>query len=235
MTYTLSPSSISLMQNCRRCFWLDKHKMWSRPLWPFPSLPSGMDRVLKAHFDRFTARRELPPELKSRFKSAYRLFDNKALLEEWRDWRRGLRWQDKDGNVLMGAIDNVLIKGRKLVVLDYKTRGYPVKDDSAEHYQSQLDIYDFLMNKAGYPTERYGFLLFYVPKFVHENGAVHFETTLKRIPVDPAHAELLFKRAVRLLEGPCPRERCEWCNYVDGEVGGARASASGPWREASPQ
>ena len=25
---------------------------------------------------------------------------------------------------------------RKLIVLDYKTRGYPVKEDTAEHYQN---------------------------------------------------------------------------------------------------
>ncbi len=26
MTYKLSPSSLNLMLDCQRCFWLDKHK-----------------------------------------------------------------------------------------------------------------------------------------------------------------------------------------------------------------
>lgn len=31
MPFKLSPSSIALFQECSRCFWLDKHKVWKRP------------------------------------------------------------------------------------------------------------------------------------------------------------------------------------------------------------
>ncbi len=47
MTFTLSPSSLNLMEECPRCFWLEKHKVWKRPSSVFPSLPSGMDNILK--------------------------------------------------------------------------------------------------------------------------------------------------------------------------------------------
>ena len=63
MTYKLSPSSLNLMKECPRCFWLAKHKVWKRPSGIFPSLPSGMDKILKVHFDKFMEKDELPPEL----------------------------------------------------------------------------------------------------------------------------------------------------------------------------
>jgi len=63
MTFKLSPSSLNLMNECERCFWLDKHNVWKRPNGIFPSLPSGMDRILKTHFDKFRDKGLLPPEL----------------------------------------------------------------------------------------------------------------------------------------------------------------------------
>jgi xanthosine utilization system XapX-like protein len=53
-------------------------------------------------------------------------------------------------------------KNDRLIVLDYKTRGFPLKEDTAAHYQDQLDIYNFLLRKNGYRTEDYGYLLFYL-------------------------------------------------------------------------
>ena len=64
MSYKLSPSSLCLMEDCPRCFWLQFNKNIRRPNGIFPSLPSGMDRVLKAHFDSFRDKNELPSELK---------------------------------------------------------------------------------------------------------------------------------------------------------------------------
>jgi len=126
-----------------------------------------------------------------------------------------LQWEDGKGNTLTGAVDNVLVKGKKLVVLDYKTRGFDLKDDTHEHYQSQLDIYNFLLDKNGYSTENYGFLLFYVPKKVEKSGTVTFETILKKMKIDKGNAARLFNSAIRLLEGSCPRtSECDWCRYV---------------------
>ena len=142
MTYKLSSSSLNLLEECPRCFWLEKHKVWKRLSGIFPSLPSGMDAILKVHFDKFRDKEELPPELKrSECRQDCKLFDDSELLKVWRNNLQGVRWIDKDGNILFGAVDNILMKDKKLIVLDYKTRGYPVKEDTADHYQNQLDIY----------------------------------------------------------------------------------------------
>jgi len=154
----------------------------------------------------------LPPELKeSKELKGCKLFDDRGLLKVWRSNLKGVTYTDDKGNTLHGAVDNILVKGKKIIVLDYKTRGFPLKEDTAEHYQSQLNIYNFLLEKNGYKTENYAFLLFYVPKEVMETGEVIFDTSLVKMKIDITEAETLWKKALKLLEGDCPRDSCEWC------------------------
>ena len=216
MTYKFSPSSLSLLKECRRCFWLRFNKDIKRPEGIFPSLPNGMDRILKTHFDSYVGKGELPPELKE-FNGSLKLFDDKELLEEWRNNRKGIRWEDDKGNIFRGAVDNILKKGKKLIVLDYKTRGYPLKDDTAEHYQNQLDIYNLLLKKNGYETKDYAYLLFYHPDKVNGNGDVIFNTDLIEMKISIKNAEKIFKNALDVLEGkmPKPAEECKYCKWVD--------------------
>lgn len=212
MVFKLSPSSLSLMKECPRCFWLTQHKVWKRPAGIFPSLPSGMDKILKTHFNKFMEQKKMPPELCENNECAnMKLFDDHELLAIWRSNFKGIHFKDKQGNILRGAVDNILVKGKKLIVLDYKTRGYPLKEDTADHYQDQLDIYNFLLRSAGYDTEDYAFLLFYIPKEVTETGEVIFDTELVKMNIDVGNAERIWKRALEILEGKEPKERCEWC------------------------
>jgi hypothetical protein len=212
MTFKLSPSALNLMKECPRCFWLTQHKVWKRPAGIFPSLPSGMDAILKTHFNKFMEKGQLPPELCGNGECKnMTLFNNHELLAIWRSNFKGIVYEDKEGNILKGAVDNILMKGKKLIVLDYKTRGYAVKEDTAEHYQDQLDIYNFLLRKAGYETEDYAFLLFYVPKEVTETGEVIFDTELVKMKINIKNAETIFKNAIKLLNSDCPEKSCEWC------------------------
>lgn len=211
-TFKLSPSSLNLMKDCPRCFWLTQNEVWKRPDSIFPSLPSGMDRILKIHFDKFRDKKILPPELcENNICKDMKLFEDEEKLKIWQNNRKGLVWNDKNGNILKGAIDNVLVKGKKLIVLDYKTRGYPCKEDTAEHYREQLDIYNFLLRKNDYETEDFSFLLFYIPKEVTETGEVIFDTTLTKVKTSVENAENLFNNAIKLLNSPCPEKGCQWC------------------------
>lgn len=200
------------MKECPRCFWLTQHRVWKRPSGIFPSLPSGMDRILKRHFDRFRDKKELPPELcNNSHCQDMMLFDDKEKMKTWQNNFKGISWKDKEGNELHGAVDNILKKGKKLIVLDYKTRGYALKEDTAEHYRLQQNIYNFLLRKNGYETEDYFFLLFYVPKEVTETGEVIFDTELVKMKVDVKMAENTWKHALEILERNCPIKTCEWC------------------------
>ena len=218
--FKLSPSTLNLMHECPRCFWLANHKVWNRPRGIFPSLPSGMDSILKAHFDRFMEKGGLPPELcnlaNKKECENLKLFDDKDLLKEWRNARKGLWFEDKNGNVLHGGIDNLLVNraNGKFIVLDYKTRGFPLKEDTHKHYQDQLNIYSWLLEKMGHKIEDFAYLMFYYPKEVLEDGEVAFDTVLKKLMVSPEHAEKLFNNAIKLLNGDCPKKSCEWCVKV---------------------
>ena len=216
MTYKFSPSSLSLLKECPRCFWLAFNKGVKRPAGIFPSLPSGMDRILKKHFDKFMEKGELPPELEE-LNGKIKLFDDAELLKIWRSNFKGIQWEDKEGNLFRGAIDNILKKGKNLIVLDYKTRGYALKEDTAEHYQDQLDIYNFLLRKNNYKTEDYAYLIFYHPDKVNEDGSVIFNTDLVRMKISIKNAENIFKKALDTLKGDMPKigEECDYCKWVD--------------------
>ncbi|MEM2130935.1 MAG: PD-(D/E)XK nuclease family protein [Candidatus Woesearchaeota archaeon] len=219
MPYSLSPSTINLFLDCKKCFWLQFRKNLKRPEGIFPSLPSGMDRILKEHFDSYIDKKELPPVLKKHNVDAS-LFSDKELLNKWRDNRIGISFTDENGNILKGAIDNLLIKGKKLIVLDYKTRGYDVKEDTHEHYVPQLNFYNLLFRKNGFETEDYSYLLFYHPDKIVENIFL-FHTHLVKIEVNIKEAEKIWKDALNLLEGPMPKsEDCEYCKYRETKING---------------
>jgi hypothetical protein len=215
MAYHFSPSSLSLLKECPRCFWLHFNKGIRRPSGIFPSLPGGMDKILKAHFDLFMEKGTMPPELKEL--KGVKLFSNKELLKIWRSNFKGIQYTDKEGNLFRGAVDNILKKGSKLIVLDYKTRGFPLKEDTAGHYQDQMDIYNFLLRKNNYSTEDYAYLLFYHPDKVNKDGSVIFNTDLIKMKISVKNAENIFEKAIKVLKGkmPKPGKDCEYCSWAD--------------------
>jgi RecB family exonuclease len=214
--YRFSPSAMSLLEDCPRCFWLDHKKGLKRPNGIFPSLPSGMDRIIKEHFDRCMSRGKLPMEIKDI--EDVKLFDDKELLDVWRDNRRGIKYQT-DKFLLKGAIDCVLQKKDKLIVLDYKTRGYPLKEDTHHHYIDQLTLYNLIFRKNGIDTEDYSYLLFYHPDKVAE-GVFLFHKDIVKVKIDMAHAEELLDHAVKVLEGSMPKssDTCVYCRYREAKV-----------------
>jgi len=214
MPYTLSATTLNLLKECPRCFWLHFNKDIKRPSGIFPSLPSGMDKVLKKHFDKYRDKDKLPPELCNEECKGLKLFKNN-ILEEWRNNRKGIQFKDKNDNILRGAVDNILVKDNKLIVLDYKTRGYPLKEDTAEHYQDQLDLYNFLLRKNKHETENYAYLLFYYPKEINKKGHIIFNTSLVKMKINIKNAENIWKKSIKILEGPLPNpsEECEFCKW----------------------
>ena len=219
MPYKLSPSSINLFLECPHCFWLQLVKGIKRPEGIFPSLPSGMDKILKHHFDTYMEKGELPPEIKAHgLTNGYKLFADKKTLDIWRSNFKGIQYLDQTSGVLLrGAVDNILTNGKKLIVLDYKTRGFPLKEDTHTHYQTQLDLYNFLLRKNGYETANYAYLLFYHPNRVTETGEVMFHTDLIRMEIDVKNGEKVFREAVNTLDGPSPEpgKDCNYCKWLE--------------------
>ncbi|MBU9888890.1 MAG: PD-(D/E)XK nuclease family protein [Candidatus Omnitrophica bacterium] len=213
----LSPSALSLFKDCPRCFWLEKVKNIKRPRGIFPSLPGGMDRVIKIYFDTYRVKRMLPPELQISAFEGVSLYENHSQLERWRSWRTGLQYAE-EGNILSGAFDDLLVKGDRYIPFDYKTKGSPTnEEDATKYYQTQLDCYALMLEANGMPTIGHGFLLYYSPKTVADRGQVFFEVQPIRIGTDIERAKELFRRAVASLAGAAPQAsaKCEYCNWLE--------------------
>jgi len=208
--YTLSPSTLNILEDCPRCFWLHFNENIRRPTFPFPSLPSGIDRVLKDYYDSYRAKKKLPPELEE-LRGA-KLYDDVEKLDEWRSFGKGLRWKDKKNNIIRGTIDDLLEKDGKLIVVDYKTRGFPLKEDTADYYKMQLHMYNFLLEKNGQKTHDYSYLIFYRPEKVRKSRIITFNTDLVKVETSAKDAEKFLKKALKTLKGDMP-ERSEECGY----------------------
>lgn len=212
--HMLTPSKLSLLEECARCFWLECNKKLKRPQGLFSSLPNALDRMLKKRFDSFRQKGILPPEL-SAIKGA-KLFDDWQLLEKWRNNFRGLTVFDSEGNGLKGAFDEVLVIDSCLVPLDFKSRGSPPKDSTIELYRSKLNVYNLLLHGAGKTVKDYAYLLFYF--LVEEQNSIKFNAQLVKVQTSIADAEKLLEKAVAILNGLLPEHNpdCAFCRWALG-------------------
>lgn len=203
------------MKECPKCFWLQVKQGVHRPRGPFPSLPGGMDGVIKKYFDKYRKVGKLPPELEG--KVSGKLAGDMAWIEKWRDWQRVPHYFDKSlGVKVRGGLDDCLQDGTVLIPLDFKTRGYPPKGNSEEYYQHQLDLYALLLaenQEEPHPVANFGYLLYYYPQRVSEGGRIDFATELVKLETNLQRAKDLIKRAATVLRNPEPKSHseCEYC------------------------
>lgn len=216
----LSPSSLNLFLECPRCFWLYKAKNIRRPAGPFPSLPGGMDLLIKKHFDKYRALGKLPPEIEGKIEG--QLLPDLKLIENWRDWRyTSLKYEDQSINaVLTGGLDDCLIQddpsgSRAYIPIDFKTRGFARKEDTEKYFQNQMDCYTLLLEGRGFKHLSFSYLIFYIPKEVKESGVVQFDVEPVKVKTNPQGAKALFESAVKLLRGPIPLSGsgCQFCSW----------------------
>ncbi len=215
--YKVSPSAIGMLLECPKCLWLYANEGVKRPMGIFPSLPSGMDGIFKNYFDTYRKKGKLPPEIDGKVDG--KLFTDLKKLDPWRNidfGRGGLHAQFPDMDIqLRGAIDELLINDRKeYVMFDFKTRGYPTKEDTHKHYQHQLDLYTLLFEKNNLKPANYGYLLFFWPKAYHKKG-VSFKSELKELKVSPEKGMKILHEFydIAMSEMPKAHDKCIYCLY----------------------
>lgn len=213
----VSPSGVSYLLECPRCLWLHFNENKKRPRGAFPSLPDGMDNVFKKYFDEYRERGELPPEIEG--KAEGKLFNDPKQLNAWREFnfgRGGIRAEFPEINmVVAGAIDDLLVTSDgKFVPFDFKTRGYPTKADTHEHYRHQIDLYALLFQKNGFEVAEYGYLLFFWPQS-YSLGQASFKTELVKMDVSPSRGYAVLEKVNSIITGEIPgvHELCEFCTY----------------------
>lgn len=219
--FKLSPSALNLFKECPKCFWLEKNKWLKRPFGIFPSLPGGMDEIIKKYFDEKRKEAELPEEIRDGH--IKELFKDQATLDKWRGWNTtDLQYTDEEtGASLSGALDECVIDQHdEFCPFDYKTKGSPLHYNPAKYYQTQLDCYALMLQAKGYPIGRYGYLLYYWPVKIKARGDILFEVKLFRTEINPDNAKQLIKDIVKMLNQPCPdpNPECSYCNFYKKRV-----------------
>lgn len=174
-----------------------------------------MDALIKKYFDRYRNTGTLPPELAAVTSGQ---LVSQQFIDQWRYWKTGLTFIDQDGSRLFGALDECLITGGAYVPVDYKTRGFALKDDSTSYYVLQMSCYNFLLQKNGYPVTDYAYLVFYIPGAVAEAGQVKFGITAVKITILSAdEVYRIFRNALTVLasqEPPQFNNTCSFCNWA---------------------
>lgn len=211
----LSPNSLNLFLECPHCFWLEKKKGIKRPP-PYPyTLNMAVDFLLKEEFDEYRQKDEAHP-LISENNIPARLFPNQELLNKWRNNLRGIGYYDNKLNAtLFGAVDDILqFSNNKLAPLDCKsTEGKVAK--VYDHFQLQMDVYTYLLEKNGYSTPGKGYLAFYVvDKGSGFNNRLPFKKELHEIKTDPSYVKNLFKDAVTVLNRKTPPLHSSDCKFA---------------------
>ena len=204
----LSATSLKLYLECPHCFWLAMKKKIERPRGPFPSLPSGMDLVLKRYFDGYRRAGSLPPLIDGKLEGTLM---KDALTIGFTDPATNAR--------LWGKLDDgVILPGGRYAPLDHKTRASAPADESytTKYYKFQMDVYTLLLERNGYPITRTAYVVYYYPL----DGVLHqgfpFGVTLHHIATDPEHALTVFQSALNALDGPLPSPAptCAFCAWT---------------------
>ena len=214
--FHLSPHTLSIFLECPRCFWFHmiKGQEFKRPSGPFPSLPSGMDNIIKKYFDSYRLKDALPPEISHNTQG--KLLEN-SLINKWRDWRTGLEFIDEGGNKLFGALDECLVRDGAHIPIDYKTRGFALKEDSHTYYIFQMSCYNLLLHKNGYKVSNEAYLVFYVPSRFENEGVVRFNIEVRKVKTKPLEdIYRIFKNALGVLslKEPPTASDCKYCNWA---------------------
>lgn len=212
--HRISPSLIGMLLECPRCLWLHFREGMKRPSGPFPSLPGGMDETFKVYFDEHRAAGTLPPEIDGRVEGT--LFPDRKKLDVWRNNWKGLRAEFPEFNLeLKGAIDDLLVReDGKVTPFDFKTRGYPTKEDTHLHYQHQLNLYALLLERNGMEPSGNGYLLFFWPTSYALGGA-QFATEVVKMTAVAEHGQDLLKKVAAILADKMPamHATCAFCLF----------------------
>lgn len=220
--YSLSASKLNILNDCRRCFWLHMTQKIERPRGIFPSLPGGMDRVMKHYLDRY--RGSMPPELQGSIPGV--LWGTVAEIGKLRQWQSGMKpvVQTPHGSVsLIGALDDLAVHTDLYSPVDGKTKGSAVKDgDTEKYYRTQGDTYHLMLRETGKKPSGKAYFFYLWPEGI--SGAaeatlpVAFNFKTITVETDADRVMALICKATELLstsdaKGPAAPMTCEYCNH----------------------
>lgn len=221
--FQLSRSSMDEFLTCPRCFWL-KRKMGISPPKGLPfTLNSAVDTLLKRECDAARALGR-PTELTKTIEARPHVHPR---LDEWRDFRQGVRYLHRETNIeLYGAIDDLWVgmSTGAIHVVDYKATAAskPVVEMNRPHhmnYKRQVEVYNWLLQKNDVQMSDIAYFLYCTAG----TGAEKFDLALRfkfaiiphQCRTDWIEDELRWiRRCLDADEPPKSNQDCGMCEYV---------------------
>lgn len=226
--YRVSRSKLDLFTECPRCAYLDMRLGVKRPSMPAFTLNNAVDELLKREFDAHRARGSKHPLMERYGVDAVPLSDGR--MEEWRDaLRRGISYLHEPTNIMLrGGVDDVWVNpAKELIVVDYKATskkiGPSTEDDLYDAYKRQVEIYQWLFRKNGFPVSPTAYFVYVNGKSDAEafDGKLEFDVELIPYTGSDAWVEpALFDMKAMLTSDAVPAVGtsfgggpCEYCTY----------------------
>lgn len=219
--FSLSPSKLNVLRDCERCFFDANVLKIERPRGIFPSLPGGVDGVMKKCLDEF--RGGMPPHLAGLITG--KLWGTVPQITKLRNWRSGLKanFAIKGKQVsLIGALDDLIVEADDTYSpYDTKTKGAEPKDDGSVYYQGQLDFYALLLRENGMTPSGKAYLDYWFPHALdHDVMRMSWGSKLYTLTADPDRAVKGLEQAVTIMMGEQPDSNpaCEYCRFAQARV-----------------
>ena len=192
------------------------------------TLAVATDALLKNEFDSFRGSDAVHP-LWAQYGLDVSAYDHPDI-DLWRSNFKGIRIRYGDGVEVFGAVDDIW-KNRQtgeLHIVDYKStskKDVPTLDGGfGDGYKRQMEIYQWLFRKCGFPVSSTGYFLYVNGKkdqrFYREslNGIMTFDTTLIPYEADDSWVEGVIQSAIATLSQDAIPERsgtCDNCRYYE--------------------
>jgi len=171
-----------------------------------PSIVYKLDLMTKSYFNSYREAGMLPPIISGKIKG--------RLAKEI---PKNLNYKD-NGVILNGRLDDLFVfENGNVGALDHKTRS---KEPEYIHnaHKTQMDIYNFLLQKNNFPTEDKAVLIYYFPDNLQTllHNGISLNCKVVQVKTNASHAEELLNEACTILDGPMPDSNidCEFCNWT---------------------
>jgi len=222
--FALSRSKLELFTECPRCFYRDRRLGVGRPPgFPF-NLNSAVDALLKQEFDWYRTHGMKHPLI-----IKYELDAIPAMhadLDKWRENFQGIRYLHEPTNLIItGAIDDLWQNSQgEYIVVDYKATSKKASITALDAawqngYKRQMEIYQWLLRKNGYPVVDTGYFVYCNGKKEASmfNNHLEFEVTLIPYTGNDNWVEKTVSAACECLNQntlPEANANCDCCNYL---------------------
>jgi len=205
----LSQTGIEGMKRCPRCFWLQYRRGIRQPEGIVSRLANRFDKVIKNYFDIYRKIGELPPMIEGQVEGKL----ENPFVETY-----FYHHDDKYG--LYGKLDECLVTSAgKYTPVDHKTSSSdPREREMLPAYQSQLDIYAFLLEINKKKTTGIGHLIYFYPQDGEKlHDGFPMLVYVKTLKTNPENAKKDFVKAIEVLDGdiPKPSKNCPFCGWYD--------------------